>query len=254
MTTCSAAQKELKQEELFSADELASLNKGNIPHHVAIIPDGNRRWAKGHQLEKSYEGYLYGAETLITIVRAAKALGIKVLTVYTFSTENWLRPPLEVNALMTILEQYLRGYQQQLVDLSIRLHTIGDLKVLPTSLGQVIADTKQMTANCDEFDLVLALNYGARDELVRAIRQIAQDVASEKISLDTLTEERITQYLDTANFPDPDLLIRTSGEQRISNFLLWQSSYAEMYMEEVTWPDFTPKHLLSALPTISFCV
>ena len=242
MTSCKTA----KQDIIFSESDLAGLDKGNIPHHVAIIPDGNRRWAKGEQ-KATHEGYLYGADTLIRAVRAAKDLGIKILTVYTFSTENWLRPIAEVNALMKILEDYLRDYQNNLVDLCIRFNIIGNLDLLPASLIKVINDTKEMTKGCTEFDLVLAVNYGSRDEICRAVRKIVTDCLNQKISVDELTEESIAHYLDTSSWPDPDLLIRTSGERRISNFLLWQSSYSEVYTEEVVWPNFTPNHLLHAV-------
>ena len=230
----------------YSEDERLLLDKNLIPYHVAIIPDGNRRWAKSHFTGVD-EGHRQGAETLITTVRAAKEMGIKVLTVYTFSTENWSRPQFEINAVMQILEQYLKGYQQKLVKLSIRVSTIGKNEHLPASLLRVIEETKEMTKHCTEFDLVLALNYGGRDEICRAIRKIVNDSLEKKIHPQELTEELISQYLDTSSFPDPDLLIRASGEKRISNFLLWQSSYTEIYTEEVVWPSFTPKHLFSAV-------
>jgi undecaprenyl diphosphate synthase len=234
------------QKTIFSPDDLAGLNKENIPFHVAIIPDGNRRWAKGVQ-KQSHEGYFSGAETLINAVRAAKEIGIKVLTVYTFSTENWLRPTVEVHALFETLEKYLAKYQRQLLELGIRLNTIGNLELLPETLQVVINKTKELTSPCSDFDLVLAVNYGSRDEIVRAIQNIVSDCLEKKINPNKVDEKTITQYLDTAKWPDPDLLIRTSGERRISNFLLWQSSYTELYTEEVVWPNFTPHHLLHAV-------
>lgn len=238
---CSVAQK-----TIFSPNDLIGLDQANVPFHVAIIPDGNRRWAKGLQ-KQSHEGYFSGAETLINAVRAAKEIGIKVLTVYTFSTENWLRPTVEVHALFETLEKYLEKYQRQLFELGIRLNTIGNLELLPPTLKNVIAKTKELTSSCTDFDLVLAVNYGSRDEIVRAVQNIVADCLDKKINSNELNEKIITQYLDTAKWPDPDLLIRTSGERRISNFLLWQTSYTELYTEEVVWPNFTPHHLLHAV-------
>jgi undecaprenyl diphosphate synthase len=242
VTSCKAEKSSL----LFSEAELSLLDKTNIPYHVAIIPDGNRRWAKG-QLKDVEEGYQYGAETLITTVRAAKELGIKVLTVFAFSTENWRRPRLEIDALMAIFESYLRDYREKLRDMSIRVRTIGDASTLPASLKRVVDETCEATKDCTEFDLVLAMNYGSRDEICRAVKKIVGDCLAKKLNPQAVTEKSIAQYLDTALYPDPDLLIRTSGELRISNFLLWQSSYTEIYIEEAAWPSFTPKHLLQAV-------
>lgn len=231
---------------IFSEETLACLDKRRAPHHVAIIPDGNRRWAKGKLMDVS-DGYRKGAETLITNVRAAKEIGIKVLTIFSFSTENWLRPKLEVDIAMAIIESYLKSYQEQLMELSIRFDVIGNISHLPQSLINVINETKTMTKHLSEFDLVLAMNYGGRDEIMRAVRKVSQDLADKKLTDKDLTEASFSAYLDTSKWPDPDLLIRTSGERRLSNFLLWQSSYAEIYIEEATWPDFTPNHLLSAV-------
>lgn len=234
------------ESEFFSAQELSRLDRSNIPFHVAIMPDGNRRWAKLRSRDV-LDGYLEGTQTLVTIVKAAKELGIKVLTVYTFSTENWTRPKAQVEGVLKLVEDYLKLYQQKLIDHSIRFHVIGDISHLPEALIHVIEETKNITQNCKEFDLVLALNYGSRDEICRAVKKMVSDCQAGKIKAQDLTEETINQYLDTSNFPDPDLLIRTSGERRISNFLLWQTSYTEMYIEEDVWPNFQPKNLLNAL-------
>ena len=246
MTNCKSENENQTESLFFSANDLARLDKSNIPHHVAIIPDGNRRWAKDLKKE-SVEGYPFGIESGLTCIQAAKELGIKVLTIYTFSTENWTRPEAEVLAYLKIGERYLRQYQQKLIESNIRLNVIGNLQLMPRSLVEVINETKEKTAGCTGFDLVLAVNYGSRDEICRAVRSLVNDCLNQKISPDTLTEESIAHYLDTSRWPDPDLLIRTSGEKRISNFLLWQSSYSELYTDDVLWPNFTPSHLLSAV-------
>ncbi len=214
----------------------------HIPHHIAIIPDGNRRWAKSHLLSTE-KGHLAGYEGVVRIVRAAKQLGVKIITLYAFSTENWKRPPSEVQHLMRLTQQYLVSYQEKLVEENIRLSAIGNLEVLPHSVKKILQETIDKTSHCDEFDLILGINYGGRDELVRAVSEII----SQQIGSQEITEKTISEHLDTRFWPDPDLIIRTSGERRISNFLLWQSSYAEVYIEDVAWPDFTPDHLARAV-------
>jgi undecaprenyl diphosphate synthase len=231
---------------IFTDKDLARIDKINVPHHVALIPDGNRRWAQDHLCDVD-AGYAHGAETLVNIVRAAKELGIKILTVFTFSTENWLRPQLEIDTVMHVIERYLKAYQHKLLALNVRLHVIGNAGALPQTVRRVVDETAAITRHCSDFDLVLALNYGGRDEICRAIHRIVNDCISNKVTLEELSETRIAQYLDTAKWPDPDLLIRTSGEKRISNFLLWQSSYTEIYIEEAEWHSFTQDHLLSAI-------
>jgi undecaprenyl diphosphate synthase len=230
----------------FSEKEIKNLDPARIPHHIAIMPDGNRRWAK-KRLKDVKEGYTTGAETLLDIVRSAKEMGVKMLTVYGFSTENWSRPKIEVDILMEIYEKYLLDYQNELLQSSVRFHTIGDISKLPASLMKAIEQTKQMTGHCTEFDLILAFNYGSRDEICRATRKMMLDCVKNKIQPQDITEDIFSSYLDTARFPDPDLLIRTSGEKRMSNFLIWQCSYAEIYPEETNWPSFTPHHLLQAV-------
>jgi undecaprenyl diphosphate synthase len=231
---------------IFSPKELASLDRSKVPHHIAIIPDGNRRWAK-KQFKDIIFGYSHGAENLITIVQAARELGIKVLTSWGFSTENWKRPKEETDTLMQMMEKYLIENLPKLLANSIRFNVIGRLENLPPSLQKVIEETKAATEGCCELDLVFALDYGGRDELCRAIKKIATDCCQKKITPDDLNEEIIGRYLDTWRWPDPDLIIRTSGERRLSNFLLWQSSYTEFFIEEAMWPSFSPKHLLSAI-------
>lgn len=230
----------------FTPAEIGSLDSGKIPRHIAIIPDGNRRWAKKHE-SGIPEGHREGSHTVVTIAKAAKQLGIKVLTLYTFSTENWTRPQEEVDALMWLLKEFLVDQRQIMLDEGIRLQSIGDLSKLPPDVVAVLDETKAATANGDQVDLVLALNYGGRDDLARAIRRMMEDLEQKKLSKEAITETTVSQYLDTVQWPDPELLIRTSGEMRVSNFLLWQISYSEIYVTDVLWPDFSPQHLLEAV-------
>lgn len=230
----------------FSPSELASLDRTRIPRHIAIIPDGNRRWAKKHRSTAS-EGHREGADILMEIVKAAKELGVKAITFYSFSTENWNRSREEVTALMALFTSYLIQQREEMIQSGVRLETIGDLRPLPGFLNQAIRDTKQATETCDQIYLILALNYGSRNEMCRAVKAILDDYDHQSFKKEELTEDLISRYLDTAKWRDPDLLIRTSGELRISNFLLWQISYAEIYVTPVLWPDFTPQHLLEAV-------
>lgn len=216
--------------------------KGAIPEHVAVIMDGNRRWAK-KRLLPLVAGHFAGANALKRIVRDAAEVGIKALTVYAFSTENWIRPQVEVDALFKVLESYLIQERGSMVKEGVALKTIGKVEKFPESLVDVLNETKNMTAGGKTIELVLALNYGARDELKRAI----QAMMREGIKEEQVTEELVSHYLDTSDRKDPDLLIRTSGEMRLSNFLLWQLSYTEVYVTDVLWPDFSKKHLLQAV-------
>lgn len=230
----------------FTPEELASLDPHFVPSHVAIIPDGNRRWAKKHNAA-AIKGHTKGADILMDIVKSAKQLGIKTITFYLFSTENWARNPMEVQALLWLLDSYLHEQCQNMIDHGIRLHTIGDTSRFSAKIKASLELTKARTVGCQEIDFVMALNYGARDELCRAFKAILKDYKQHKISEKEICEELITNYLDTAEWPDPDLLIRTSGEQRLSNFLLWQTSYSEFYTSDALWPEFTPSHLLKAV-------
>jgi undecaprenyl diphosphate synthase len=226
----------------YSAEELKLVDKSKLPKHIAIIPDGNGRWAASHFLPTE-KGHLKGADGVVTISLAAKELGVKILTLFGFSTENWKREPKETEHLMKIAESYLALYREKLVQKNIRFNAIGRLDTLPESLQKALQLTIERTRSCHEFDLVVALNYGGRDELVRAVASMI----AEKLTASQITEKTISEHLDTKNWPDPDLVIRTSGEKRISNFLLWQSSYSEIFIDNVAWPDFTPKHLLGAM-------
>lgn len=231
---------------IYTPTQVAAVDISRIPHHVAFIPDGNRRWAKSNNLSTK-QGHEKGAETLMDTVKAAKELGIKMVTFYSFSTENWSRNPLEVQAIMWLLNTFLTEQRPLMVRDGIRLQTIGDLSRFSSSVRQTIQDTKDATVHCGDFDLVLALNYGGRDELRRAVQKICEDYAKKTFTSKEVTETLISHYLDTKHWNDPDLLIRTSGEQRMSNFLLWQTSYTEIYTTAVLWPDFSSQHLLNAI-------
>ncbi len=217
-----------------------------IPKHVAIIMDGNRRWAKQRDLT-SVMGHWEGAETLIEIVQSAAKLGVETLTVYSFSTENWERPEFEVESLMQIFEFYLSSKRDLMIREGIRLDAIGDISRLPETVKKALEETKQATQEGKRINLVIALNYGARDEIRRAILKILNEHKDQKISQDMLTEEFISRYLDTNRWGDPDLLIRTSGELRVSNFLLWQICYTELYVTNVLWPDFSEMDFYKAI-------
>lgn len=235
-----------KAESLCTEEDLLSLDRTKVPRHIAIIMDGNRRWAKARGLPP-LAGHWEGAEVLDDIVEAASEIGVETLTVYSFSTENWKRSEEEIHALMHLFETYLLRKKERMVENGIRLDAIGDLEKLPLPVRQALFSVKSATAHCQKINLVLALNYGGRDEIRRAVQAILKDVSNEKLSAQELTEERIGTYLDTSRWGDPDLVIRTSGEMRISNFLLWQISYAEIYVTEVLWPEFSPKILFSAI-------
>lgn len=217
-----------------------------VPKHIAIIPDGNRRWAKQRSTSVP-EGHSEGAGNLMHIVRAAYRMGIKVITFYMFSTENWSRSQDEVSALMALLEHFLKEQKQPMIDEGVRFNTIGDLTALPSTAQNLIQEVKHATQPGKTIEVVGALNYGSRDELRRAFHRMHADIAQAKLSLEQVDEQRISHYLDTAAWPDPELMIRCSGEFRLSNFLLWQLSYAEVYIANVFWPDFTAHHLEEAV-------
>ncbi len=231
---------------IFSSQELSLIDPQKVPQHIAVIMDGNRRWAKQQDLPPMM-GHWEGAETLTDVVRAAAELGVKTLTVYAFSTENWARPDSEIEALMNIFELYLIRKRETMIRDGIRLDAIGDLSRLSPNVLEAFYQTKKETEHCNRINLVLALNYGGRDEIRRAILKILQENEKKKLEPEELTEEYIAKYLDTNRWGDPDLLIRTSGELRVSNFLLWQISYSELYVTDVLWPDFSPKQLFEAM-------
>jgi undecaprenyl diphosphate synthase len=230
----------------YTHEQRGLLEKSRLPKHVAIIPDGNRRWAKMMNGTATV-GHKAGANVLMDVVRAGRELGIKTVTFYLFSTENWLRSKEEIAALMWLLQEFLLEHCQEMKDTGVRLMTIGDVENLPPEVVKVVNDTVVETAGGTDIDMVLALNYGGRDEIRRVIQRMCHDTRNNEIDPKDVTEEMIAKYLDTASVSDPDLLIRTSGEMRISNFLLWQLSYTELYVTDVLWPDFTPNDFFDAL-------
>ncbi len=217
-----------------------------IPEHVAIILDGNGRWAKKHHVPKNV-GLSKGSDNVEKIVEAAHDMGIKYITVYAFSTENWNRSEKEVNALMKLLRDYLKQCLKKSKDNNMRCLIIGDKTGLDQDIQDSIDELEEFSKDFDGITFVIALNYGSRDEIRRAVANIEKDCADGKMNADDITEETISSHLDTRGIPDPDLLIRTSGEIRLSNFLMWQAAYTEYYFTDVLWPDFKPKHLMAAI-------
>ena len=213
------------------------LNPEKIPAHVAIIMDGNGRWAKKRLLNR-IKGHEKGSEAVRTIVRTSREIGIPFLTLYAFSTENWQRPKSEVTALMSLLKNFLESEKTEMLDNNIRLNAIGQIERLPEDVRQTLHKTMDLTKNNDGLRLNLALSYGGRSEILRMVKQIAKKVKEGHIDPDSITAELVSEHLYTGDMPDPDLLIRTSGEVRISNFLLWQIAYAEIYITDTLWPDF----------------
>ncbi|MBX2803797.1 MAG: isoprenyl transferase [Myxococcales bacterium] len=217
-----------------------------IPRHVAVIMDGNGRWATERGLSRT-KGHEAGAESVRVIVRACGELGIDALTLYSFSTENWARPDDEVDALMMLLATYLREERGELMENRVRLRGIGQIDRLPPHVRSLLTEAESLTEHNDGLMLTLALSYGSRAEIVDAVRSVAADVARGELSAEDIDEEVINDRLYTSGIPDPDLLVRTSGEMRLSNFLLWQLAYAELYVTDVFWPDFRRPHLEVAL-------
>lgn len=217
-----------------------------LPKHIAVIMDGNGRWAVSRGKERQ-EGHVEGAVAVRRITEAAVEAGIRYLTLYAFSIENWNRPQAEVQALMSLLVKSLREETALLMKHSIRLRVIGNLDSLSSEVRRELDETLQQTASNTRMDLVLALSYGARWEITQAAKKMAQAVQDKTLSIDEITEATLSQNLCTADIPDPDLLIRTSGEIRISNFLLWQIAYSELYFTPVLWPDFTKEMFFEAI-------
>lgn len=222
----------------------------NIPAHVAIILDGNGRWAKQKGMPRNY-GHMQGAKAVEDILVDARDLGIKYLTVYAFSTENWNRPEAEVSALMTILRNYLKTSIKKSMKNNVRCRVIGERSKLSDDIQAAIKELEDATAGNTGLTFTIAINYGSRDEIRRAVKKIADKAVSGEISPEDITEEMISQNLDTEFLPDPDLLIRTCNEQRISNFLLWQCAYTEFYYTPVAWPDFNKEELIKAIESYS---
>ncbi|MBW2599533.1 MAG: isoprenyl transferase [Deltaproteobacteria bacterium] len=220
--------------------------KEKLPRHIAIIMDGNGRWAKKNLL-KRVMGHEKGADSVRTVVKTCRELGIQYLTLFAFSVENWQRPKSEVRALSSLLEEYLRLELQEMKETGIKLITIGDIGRLPKTVRDALSDAMGKTSESRGMVLNLALSYGGRDEIVDAVKRILRDSKSTDIDENTITKDFFSGYLHTANIPDPDLLIRTSGEYRLSNFLLWQLAYAELYFTDVLWPDFSRDDLIKAI-------
>ncbi len=222
----------------------------NIPQHVAIILDGNGRWAKQKGMPRNY-GHMQGAKTLEEIVEAAWDFGIKYLTVYAFSTENWNRPDGEIHALMNLFRTYLKKCHKLCVKHNIKMKIIGDIEGLSEDIRELIVNLEEISKDFTGLNLVIALNYGSRNEMIRAIKKMTHKVISNEIQIDDIDEQLFSNMLDTAKIPDPDFLIRTSGELRISNYLLWQIAYSELYFTDVAWPDFHKDKLKEALDEYS---
>jgi undecaprenyl diphosphate synthase len=222
------------------------LDPGRLPTHLAIIMDGNGRWAQQRML-KRIVGHQRGAETIKMVVEQSSNLGIKYLTLFAFSSENWSRPAMEVKALMALLKKYIRHETARMMRKNIRYNVIGNRSELPDDVNETLEDAIRQTAGNTGMMLTLALSYGGRQEISIAASRLARDVAAGKVKPDEITMDVFGDYLDTGGLPDPDFLIRTSGEMRISNFLLWQLAYTELYFTETYWPDFTINEFHKAL-------
>lgn len=226
--------------------ELQSINLQNIPNHIAVIMDGNGRWAKSKGMQR-----VFGHRNALTAIRetadAASELGVKYLTLYAFSTENWNRPKLEVDALMSLLVTTLKKELPEFQRKNVKINAIGSLTSLPKNAQKVLNEVIEATKNNTHFTLTFALSYGSREEIVNAIKNISKKVVNNEIEIEKIDDKIINSHLYTFNLPDVDLMIRTSGEQRISNFLLWQIAYAELHFTDVLWPDFRKEHLYNAI-------
>ncbi len=231
--------------EGISQEASDSIVSGMIPQHVAIILDGNGRWAKKKGMPRTY-GHKVGAENVENICREAWDIGIKYLTVYAFSTENWSRPDDEVSTLMKLFGRYIKSTFKTAPKNNMRVRFIGDLSRFSPKLRESMRELEEFTSTLTGLSLQICVNYGSRDEIRRAVKRIAEEVQSGSIRPEDITEDIISERLDTGEIPDPDLLIRTSGEQRLSNYLLWQMAYTEFYFTDVSWPDFDRAELLKA--------
>ncbi len=225
---------------------IAGIDKERLPRHIAIIMDGNGRWAQEKGQDRLY-GHYHGVESVRNIVEGCAELGIQYLTLYAFSTENWDRPQQEVDGLMSLLVETIHKEVPILNKNNIRLHVIGDMSMLPEYAYHELQEALQMTSSNTGLNLVMALSYSSRWELVNAVKKIGIDVKAGKIDPETISQDTLEQYLTTSQFPDPELMIRTSGEYRISNFLLYQLAYAELYFTNTRWPDFRKENLYEAI-------
>jgi undecaprenyl diphosphate synthase len=216
---------------------LDGISDFEIPRHVAIIMDGNGRWAAARGLPRG-EGHRRGVEALRRTVRAAGELGIDILTIFAFSSENWSRPPTEIRDLLGLLRRFIRNDLAELHQNNIRVRIIGEREGLSPDVSSLLVEAEEMTAGNDGMTLVVAFNYGARQEIARAARRVAEEVVAGRLAISEITADRLGEFLELPDLPDPDLIIRTSGEQRLSNFLLWQSAYSELVFVQTFWPDF----------------
>lgn len=227
------------------ASRIQHIKKSNVPQHIAIIMDGNGRWAKKRAMPR-VAGHHEGMKTVRKITKISNELGIKTLTVYAFSTENWKRPKSEVDFLMKLPQEFLGTFLPELIAENVRVEMMGDLSLIPSHTQKAVKQAMEDTKNNTGMTLNFALNYGSRGEIVTAVNSIIHDVKNGIIKED-VSEEMVSSYLMTKHLPDPDLLIRTSGEKRLSNFMLWQSAYTELWFTDVLWPDFSEDHLLQAV-------
>ena len=226
------------------------MTEEGLPQHLAIIMDGNGRWAQLRRKPRAY-GHIRGTRVAKKMITECSRLGIKVLTLYAFSTENWLRPQSEVNLLMKLLQRYLARETENLIKENIRFTVIGNLEKLPADTISAISSAMQATEKCHGLNLVFALSYGSRQEITEMVKTIAEKVQTKQLTVADINEQVVLEHLSTFPIPDPDLIIRTSGEKRLSNFLLWQAAYSEFYFAETLWPDFTQKDLYQALKNFS---
>ena len=225
---------------------LEKLDLAQMPRHIAVIMDGNGRWAKKNSLPR-IQGHWEGVKTVDRIVSLCRKLDIEALTLYSFSDENWSRPPAEIKTLMKILDHYLNKELDRMKNENIRFHAIGQLEDLPPEIQKLIAHAKNYTKDCDGMTLTLALSYGGRQEILKSVQQIADKVRSGELRVEDIDYSVFEKFLQTKSLPDPDLLIRTSGEMRISNFLLYQIAYTELHYTKVLWPEFKEEDLLHAI-------
>lgn len=236
----------LSAQQMPTPSLLPKIDKDKLPEHIAIIMDGNGRWAKKRALPRVV-GHEYGVKSVRTVAETAAKLGVKYLTLYTFSTENWNRPKLEVKAIMSLLVRTIRKEVATLQKNDIRLRTIGDIKSLPKEAYKELQEAIELTSNNTTMDLVLALNYSARWDIVQATQKIASEVQKGNIKIEDIDESVISSSLNTGKLPEPDLLIRTSGEFRISNFMLWEMAYGEFYFTDIYWPEFDQEAFYKAI-------
>lgn len=238
--------KKLRNKNQSETDDYRGIDLHNIPEHIAIIMDGNGRWAKKRKMPR-IKGHYEGMQTIKKITRAANDIGVKYLTLYAFSTENWSRPTQEVNYIMSLPVNFLKTFLPELIEKNVKVETIGFTENLPESTMKAINHAKEKTADNDGLKLIFAINYGGRAEIVDSVRKMFDDMVEQGQTSCDISEETMNQYLMTSAYPDPELLIRTSGEQRISNFLIWQISYSEFIFNQKLWPDFDENELYECI-------